>query len=88
MVAPQPGMVVIAQSFHTRWRAMIDGIEAPVLRANHAFQAVVVPAGRHSVRLIYADRGFLIGAGVSFATLILCAIAWFRIERGVNIDRE
>jgi uncharacterized membrane protein YfhO len=36
-----------------------------LLRADAAFQAVQIPAGRHSVHLFYRDRAFEAGALIS-----------------------
>ena len=77
----QPAMLVVAQSFHAAWRAEVDGFPAPLWRANHAFQAVEVPAGRHQVVLAYRDRKFRGGAAISALTLLGCAIAWGRMKR-------
>ena len=38
---------------------------APLLRANVAFQAVQVPAGRHQLHFFYQDRAFQLGATIS-----------------------
>jgi hypothetical protein len=37
------------------------------LRANHAFQAVVVPAGKSQVKLKYESRAFRAGGVISLA---------------------
>jgi hypothetical protein len=66
---PSPTVAVIAQTWHPHWRATIDGAPVPVWRANHAFQAVPVPAGRHRVELRYRDPLFQFGAVVSSLTL-------------------
>ncbi len=63
--ATEPALVVLSQSFCHNWRAMVDNQSVPLLRADHAFQAVEVPAGRHELTLIYVDRLFQIGAGIS-----------------------
>lgn len=47
--APRPGYVVLNDIWHPWWRATVDGIETPILRANVLFRAVAVPAGRHDV---------------------------------------
>jgi len=52
----QPALVVFAQTYYHNWQATVDGQPAPLLRANHAFQAVFIPSGRHGVRLEYKDR--------------------------------
>jgi len=72
--ADAPSLVVIAQTWYHDWRAEVDGRQAPLLRANHAFQAVQVPAGRHRVQLVYRDRAFEIGAAVSLLAVLVCFI--------------
>jgi hypothetical protein len=72
--AASPAMVVIAQSFYHNWRAFVDGQPVAIWRANHAFQALEVPEGRHEVTLIYKDRLFQIGVIISAVTLIVCLV--------------
>jgi hypothetical protein len=72
--AAAPTMVVVAQSFYHNWRAFVDGRPVPLWRANHAYQALAVPAGRHQVTLIYKDLAFRAGAFVSALTLLVCLI--------------
>ena len=70
-----PTMLVVAQSFYSGWRATIDGQPAPVLRANHAFQAIALPAGARRVSLVYEDRPFQ--AGLALTALTGCAcVGW------------
>jgi hypothetical protein len=67
--ANAPSWVVIAQCFYPAWRAYLDGRPIELWRANHAFQAVVVPAGQHRVELRYEDHAFRAGAVISALTL-------------------
>jgi hypothetical protein len=71
-------LVVVAQSHHPAWRAFVDGREVPLLRANHAFQALEMPAGRHTLRLAYQDRKFLAGGLISLLTLGGSGWYWLR----------
>lgn len=79
--ATEPSMIVIAQSHYAPWKATINGSSAPILPANHAFQAVKVPAGRSTVRLEYRDTAFHLGAVVSFLTFAACAAILWRVRR-------
>jgi hypothetical protein len=70
---PTPAMLVLSETFYHNWTAQLDGKPAPLWRANYAFEAVEVPAGRHSVLLVYKDKAFVAGAIISlFATLFCC----------------
>jgi hypothetical protein len=76
---PAPALVMIAQSYDPKWKATVDGETVPLLRANHAFQALQVPTGKHRVQLVYTDSKFLAGIGVSGASLLLCLLIWLRM---------
>jgi len=81
-------MLVIAQSYYHCWEAAVDGAPAAIWRANCAFQAVEVPAGRHWVRLVYADRPFWIGAGISLGALVICAAGICRQPRRLRLRQD
>jgi hypothetical protein len=72
--ASEPSLVVVAQTYYHNWRACVDGRPAPLLRANHAFQAIQVPAGRHYIRLAYEDLAFQFGVAVSICMAVNCFI--------------
>jgi hypothetical protein len=76
--ADSPAMVVVAQSYYHLWKAYVDGQPMRLWRANHAFQALEVPAGKHQVRLAYEDSVFHVGAVVSLVALGICGVGWFR----------
>jgi hypothetical protein len=72
-----PAWLVMVDAFDPGWRARVDGVPAPLLRANVAFRAVAVPAGRHRVELTYRPSG--VGAGLAIsglAALALAGLAW------------
>ncbi len=75
VVAPRDGLAVILDPSYPGWTATLDGRPVPLLRADFAFQAVPVPAGRHELRLTYRNRWVGIGAAVSVATLVLLVAA-------------
>jgi hypothetical protein len=51
--APSGGILVLNDIWHPWWRATVDGAPAEILKANVLFRAVVVPAGRHTVRFTF-----------------------------------
>ena len=76
--AAESSLVVVAQTFYHDWRAYVDGRPAPLLRADYAFQAIQVAAGRHQIRLVYEDRAFEIGAAVSIVAWLGCLVCLLR----------
>jgi hypothetical protein len=72
--ADAPSLVVVSQTYYHDWRAYVDGQPTVLLRANYAFQAVQVSAGRHRIKLVYQDRTFKVGAAISLATLLVGGI--------------
>jgi hypothetical protein len=82
--AGTPSIVVISQTWYHDWRAYIDGKPATLLRANYAFQAVQVPAGKHKIHLDYEDRAFEIGAAISIPAWLGCLIGLLRLWRWKN----
>ena len=93
--AKEPGMVVIAQSYYHPWRASIDGRREKIRRANLAYQALQMPAGRHRVTLSYRDDNFLCGIAISGLALTGCVLAmrpvaanWFVQKQNPTFGRN
>lgn len=75
---PAASLVIISQSWYPAWKAYIDGKRTKLWRANYAFQAVQVPAGRHTINLAYQDRGFQLGLALSFLGSAAWVIGFFK----------
>ena len=76
--ANAPVWVVLAQTYYHPWKAFEGERELPIRRANHAFQAVEIPAGRHRLELRYVDHAFRLGAAISITTLALVLFGLLR----------
>jgi Bacterial membrane protein YfhO len=66
-----PAYVVLADAFDPGWQGTLDGVPAPILRANLAFRAVRVSAGRHRIEMVYRPRVLLAGLAISATTLLV-----------------
>jgi hypothetical protein len=64
------GYVVLVDGYDPGWRAWLDGRRVPLLRANVAFRAVGVSAGRHVVEMAYRPAAALVGVVVSAITCL------------------
>ena len=83
--AARPGMVVLAQTYYPPWHAYVDGQPTRLWKADYAFQALEVPAGRHKVDVVYEDGRFRAGGCISLASLLGCAAIWIG---GTQKDRS
>jgi hypothetical protein len=79
--SPTNSLVVIAQTHYPAWKAYVDGKRVPLLHANHAFQALEVPAGKHKIRLAYEDTKFRAGLVISSATLLVWLLMFWSTRR-------
>jgi len=70
-----PGWVVLVDGYEPGWHARLDGVAVPLLRANLAFRAVAVGAGRHVIEQVYRPRSVTVGLILSGLFLILCLAA-------------
>ncbi|MEG2533819.1 MAG: YfhO family protein, partial [Gordonibacter sp.] len=55
------------------WKAVVDGEEVPIKRANTAFMALELGAGSHDIKLTYMTPGLLQGIALSAAGLVAFA---------------
>jgi len=59
----------------------VDGRRAPLLRADHALQAVAIPAGRHVVSFTFDPWSVKIGAGVTMLTVLGSMLGLWKLGR-------
>jgi hypothetical protein len=67
------GWLVLSDAYTPDWHVTIDGVAAPLVRANVALRAVRVSPGAHTVDLVYAPRSLALGAAFSAASLAVAA---------------
>ena len=79
---PADAYLVLSEVWYPGWRATVDGVPAPVLRANYAFRAVRLEPGQHVVHLKFAPGSWKIGLAVSALTLFVL-VGW-GVWRGLN----
>lgn len=85
--------LVIDEGYDAGWQADIDGASTSVHPANEMFQAVYVPAGAHTIHLVYRPVAFVPGALLSGLALLvvlglLVADAVLRRRAAAHIPAE
>jgi hypothetical protein len=59
----------LAQIYYPGWRATLDDVPVPLLRAYGSLTAIAVPEGDHTIRLVYDPTSYKIG-------FVMSAITW------------
>lgn len=67
----QPGYMVLSKSFFPGWKAKVNGVEKPVLRANYAFSAVELGTGESIVQYYYDPISFKFGSSITISALVI-----------------
>lgn len=79
------GLLMVSNGYDPGWKAWIDGKSTEVLPADHALQAVALPAGEHTVELRYETPGMRAGLLTTGGTIVVLALAglciWQRERR-------
>jgi hypothetical protein len=71
VLSDRPALLLITDNYYPDWYALVDGSEAPVLRADYSFRAIPIPAGEHEVTLVYRSGVLRASAFVSAGMMIL-----------------
>jgi len=78
-----PKLLFLSDVHDDGWHVSVDGKDAALFRANYAFRAVAVPAGRHSVHMWYWPMSFSFGL-VAFGFGTLGCIGMYLKQRYEN----
>jgi hypothetical protein len=66
-----PGILYFADGFDPDWKASVNGVSVPILRANGNFKAVAIPKGRSTVIFEYSPVMFVGAIRIFQATFII-----------------
>lgn len=80
---PADAYLVLSEAYFPGWEAEVDGAPAPVVPADHLFQAVRLGPGKHQVRIAYHSRFLALGMAIAaLAVLGPLALLLVRHRRG------
>lgn len=76
------GILILTDVFYPGWKALVDGKEVPIYRANYLFRGVLLPAGKHTIEFSYFPSSFIIGLTLSIiASALMLAITFYELFR-------
>lgn len=83
--APNGSALLVSENFFPGWRAMADGKDATVARANFNLIGVALPTGAREVQLRFTDPAYGTGKTITLSALALAIAA---IAAGMFVDRR
>ena len=67
------------------WKALIDGKETPIMRADYTLRAIIIPAGKHSIEFKFDPQVVKTGGTI---TLVSCIGMLFLLVGGLYVERK
>ena len=76
------GMVVVSESYAPGWIATVDSRRVEIREVDGALRGIVVPGGKHRIRMSYRPRSVVWGAILTLAGILgICALAFAKAGR-------
>ncbi|MCE9594497.1 MAG: hypothetical protein K8S98_09910 [Planctomycetes bacterium] len=75
-----PGLVVLTDTWYPGWHARVGERELEILRADHAFRGVELPAGKSRLAFTYEPESFRSGLRLAAGALV-GLVLWFALVR-------
>ena len=80
--APRGSVLVLSDTYYPGWKAFVDGVEEPVLRADYAFRGVRLPEG--AKRVVFMFEPLVPDAVLPLPAIILTVLGLTLIPRPVR----
>jgi len=73
--------LIMADTYYPGWKALVDGKERKIYKANYIQRAVYLEPGEHTVEFVYFPLSFKVGLWISIAAFMGLVVATLRIGR-------
>lgn len=79
-------LLVVADSYYPGWKAYVDGAQTEILAANLNQRAIVLPAGKHTVRFEYSPTNGIFAADISIVGYGIIILLLVLAKRSAFLD--
>jgi hypothetical protein len=73
-VSASGGYLLLSEMYYPGWRAEVDGVERPLMRADYALRALALQPGDRVVRIVYDPPSLKLGALITVLALGVAAV--------------
>jgi hypothetical protein len=80
VLTDRPALLVLADNYYQGWVAHVNGETTPILRTNHTFRGVTVPAGQSEVVFTFRPGRMLVGFWIYLVGMLL--LGGYGVVRG------
>ncbi|MFA5262033.1 MAG: YfhO family protein, partial [Candidatus Omnitrophota bacterium] len=70
----QEGYLCVSDTYDPGWSASVDGETVQIIKANHAFRAVYLPPGNHTVIMSFTPKGYVLGRNLTLCGLVVLVV--------------
>jgi len=81
VTAGEACVLLFQDTWYPGWKAMVDGVETPLVRTDLGIRAVPVKRGEHEVIMEYRPGSFKLGLGLSLLGIVLGVIYGAKTKR-------
>ena len=76
-----PRILLFTDAYFPGWKAFVNDLEVPILVANEAFKAIVLPEGQHHVVFVFRPTRLYAGVAISLTTVLLTVALLYFLRR-------
>ena len=73
--------LVVSDVYYAGWQALVDGQPTPLYRTNYILRGLIVPAGEHTVDLVFRPRSIFFGFAITLASVPVLILGMLRSRR-------
>lgn len=85
---PENGILWLSELYYPSWKAYINGEKKETIKVFNSMRGIEIPAGNHSVKLVYESEAFNKGKWLSLITLILVIAGLVYTSRSKKTEDE